>query len=274
MISSRREHLRSLCGILGGVWLPAFAAETDFNTFTDQDKEKFLRSAKVLSVQEIGHGVTKPVRAELVLGETRHAAQIQVVDKDLPPFFGAEGNPVPMKDCWRFNTAAYKIDRLLDLRMVAVAVPRAFRGKPAAFSWWVDDVLFEEVDRIKKGLVPPDPENFERQRALTRVFDELILNIDRNQSNLLITKSWNIALIDHSRSFTPYPGIRNKDNLSRCSRGFLGKLKSLQHAAVTRAAGNHLTDNEVRALMSRRDRIVEFFEKAARDKGEQNVLFS
>jgi hypothetical protein len=186
--------------------------------------------------------VTKPLRVEMALGETKHSAQIQSVNKDLPDFFGEDRKPVPMKDCWRFNVAAYKIDRLLGLNMGTVVVSRAFKGK--------------------------------RQRALSRVFDELVMNIDRNLANLLITKSWKIALIDHTRCFTPYHGIRNKENLTRCSRDLLGKMKSLTAAAVTQAVGSHLTGVEVRALMSRRDRIVEFFEKKVQEKGEENVLFS
>ena len=274
MITSRRTHIQYLCAYVAGACLPGFAAETDFSTYSDSDKEKFLKQATILTVAEIGHGVTKPLRAEMALGGTKHSAQIQSVNKDLPDFFGEDRKPVPMKDSWRFNVAAYKIDRLLGLNMGTVVVPRALKGKPAAFSWWVDDVLFEEVDRIKKDLTSPDPEGFERQRALGRVFDELVMNIDRNLANLLITKSWKIALIDHTRCFTPYHGIRNKENLTRCSRDLLAKMKSLTAAAVTQAAGSHLTVVEVQALMSRRDRIVEFFEKRAREQGEGNVLFS
>ena len=274
MILSRRRYLHAFCAGIAGFSLRSFASESDFNAYSDDDKEKFLSSAKILSVTGIGHGVTKPLKAELALGETRHSAKIQVVEKDLPDFFGEDGKPIPMKDSWRFNVAAYKVDRLLGLKMATVVIPRAFRGKPAAFSWWVDDVLFEEVDRVKQGLTSPDPEGFERQRALSRVFDELILNIDRNLSNLLITKSWKIALIDHSRCFTPYFNIRNKENLTRCSHRLLASMKSLTTAAVKQAVGSHLIRVEVEALMSRRDRIVEFFEKQGREKGEENVLFS
>jgi len=274
MIVSRRTHIRYLCAYVAGTCLPGIAAEKDFSTYSDEDQEKFLKQATIVAVKEIGHGVTKPLRAELSLGETKHSAQIQSVNKELPDFFGEDGKPVPMKDCWRFNVAAYKIDRLLGLKMGTVVVARPFKGKPAAFSWWVDDVLFEEVERIKRELTSPDPEGFERQRALSRVFDELVMNIDRNLANLLITKSWKIVLIDHTRCFTPYHGIRNKENLTRCSRDLLAKMKSLTAAAVTQAAGSHLTGVEVQALMSRRGRIVEFFEKRVREKGEENVLFS
>ena len=54
MIISRRTHLRYLCAYLAGASLPGFAAETDFNAYSDDDKEKFLKLAKISSVKEIG----------------------------------------------------------------------------------------------------------------------------------------------------------------------------------------------------------------------------
>jgi len=240
----------------------------------DRDKETFLATAKIVSVEDIGHGVTKPQRAQLALGENRHAAKIQSVDKDLPDFFSEDGKAVvPMRDCWRFNIAAYKIDRLLELNMVPVAVARSYRGKPAAFTWWVDDVMMEEVERRKKDLQPPDPGNFERQLAVGRVFDELIMNIDRNLSNLLVTTDWKVALIDHSRSFTPYHGIRNTRNLTRCSRRLLEAMGGLTQTNVSAAVGKNLSTTEIKALLARRDRIEAFFKQKVAEQGEANVLF-
>ena len=157
--------------------------------------------------------------------------------------------------------------------MATVAVHREHHGKPAAFSWWIDDVMFEEVERIKKGIEPPDPEDFERQRAVSRVFDELIFNIDRNLSNLLITTYWRLALIDHSRCFTPYPGIRNKANLTRCSHPLLASMKKLDSAGMARAVRKFLTAPEISALLARRDKIVAFFEPEVKENGESSVLF-
>ena len=90
----------------------------------------------------------------------------------------------------------------------------------------------------------------------------MIINIDRNLSNLLITKSWKIALIDHSRAFTAYPGIRNKANLTRCSVSLVAELRALTSRTLKQA------------VLGRRDRIIEFFEEEVKTKGEQKVLFA
>jgi hypothetical protein len=275
MTNTRRSHLRLLSGAIAEGMIPVRAFPADLSAYGDSEQEHFLKAARILMVEDIGHGVTKPLKSKLGLDGAEHLCQIQSVDKALPDFFPeGGGSPVPMKDCWRFNIAAYKLDRLLDLNMVPVSVQRSFRGKPAAFTWWVDDVMFEEVERVKKDLTAPDPERFARQRALGKVFDELIINIDRNLANLLITKSWNVVLIDHTRSFTAFDGIRNQANLTRCSTSLMAKMKALSAGDVTGAVGPMLTSAQVRALLARRDKIVEFFEREAKVKGAENVLFS
>jgi len=274
MIITRRAHLQILSGAIAGSAFRGWAAGPDFNAYSDEQKENFLKTATIKSTGTIGHGVTHPSRAKLVLGEIEHDGHFQTIDKELPDFFPQDGAPIPMKDSWKYNIAAYRLDRLVGLKMVPVAIPKPFNGKPAALSWWVDDVLFEEAERLKKDVAPPDAEDFARQRAVGAVFDELIINIDRNQSNLLITKTWKVALIDHTRSFVPYHGIRNPAKLTRCSRGLLTGMKGLTAAALAQAEGPYLTNAEVTAAIARRDRIVDFFDREVKAKGEEKVLFS
>jgi hypothetical protein len=152
-------------------------------------------------------------------------------------------------------------------------VARTYKGSPGAFTWWADDVKGEETQRVREQWTAPDAERFEQQRALGRVFDELIMNIDRNLGNLLITNSWQVVLIDHTRSFTPYKNIRNRENLTRCSRTLLARMSALTPDAVAKSVGTSLTRTEITALISRRDRIVTFFNDEAKTKGEKDVLF-
>jgi len=249
------------------------AQPADVPSYSDADREAFLLGGAIVSSKDIGEGVTKPIRAELSWKGVTHSAQIQRVDKPLPDFFGKDGTILPSRDSWRFNVAAYRIDRLLRLNMVPASVSRPYKGVPAAFTWWADDVKGEETQRIREHWTAPDSERFERQRAVGRVFDELIMNIDRNLGNLLITNSWQVILIDHTRAFAPYKDIRNRDNLTRCSRALLAQLSSLTEAAVGRSVGTLLTRVEIAALLARRDRITAFFNEAVKTKGEADVLF-
>jgi hypothetical protein len=161
------------------------------------------------------------------------------------------------KDTWKFNVAAYRLAKLLHLtNMVPVAVTREYDDKPAAFSWWVDDVMMDERERNGRGLIPPDVEGWNHQMGIIRVFDQLIFNMDRSQENLLITKDWHVWMIDHTRAFRKWPELRRPEAVMECDPGLMRDLKALRRADVAGAMGDLLTDEEIDGLMWRRDLIV------------------
>ena len=56
-------------------------------------------------------------------------------------------------------------------------------------------------------------------------------------------------------------------------RTFVEKLKSLDSELIREIVGEYLTDNEINALLTRRDLIIDEINKRIRELGEDKVLY-
>ena len=261
-----------LLGLCAAGSLPALAGLPE----TDAERERFLLEARVVKQKGAPGGITGSVRATLRLGDVEHDAHIQPHDEYKNQLQLGSGMELDFRDTWRNNVAAYRIDRLLELGMVPVTVvrrdPRS--SNLASFTWWVDDVLMEEKDRYQKKVKPPDVEAWNRQIYVTRLFDQLIYNFDRNLGNLLIDKGWNVWMIDHTRGFKVFKDLRNEKNLSQtCEGELLAKLRLLQKPALVAATKDLLSEAQVDGLLARRDRIVRIYDEKIAARGEDQVLY-
>ena len=155
-----------------------------------------------------GEGVTNSERAKSSDGKIEHDAHIQCVDEAKAEYKTAHGTELNFKDTYKYNIAGYRLDQVLELNMVPVSVERKVAEKTCAVTWWVDDKMFDEVDRVKQGLKPPDLDAWNKQMYIVRVFDQLIDNTDRNLGNLVIDKQWRVWMIDHTRAFRTTTKIR------------------------------------------------------------------
>jgi hypothetical protein len=246
------------------VGLPALAGAPAQNPgvpLSDAQKETFLLKAKIAKAKGAPLGITGTLRATLSDGRITHEASIQTIDERKTVFQSAQGTELNFKDSWKFGIAAYKMDRLLGLRMTPVSVERSYKGNSACFTWWVDDVLMLELDRHNKNVDPPDPGVWNDQMHIVRVFDQLICNTDRNLGNLVIDKEWRMWMIDHSRAFRPGEDIREPKNLTRCDRALLDAMKRLTEPQLRQQLGRWLTSLEIKGLLGRRDKIVALFEQ-------------
>lgn len=258
--------LFGLCGALlqSGVvhaQAPAPSPPPASVAMTDAEREAFLASARVVRTRGVSTGVTNTIRATLSDGVTTHDASIQTIDEYRQVYQTPRGTEINFRDSWRFNVAAYRVDRLLKLGMIPASVERRHAGKSGSFTWWVDDVLMDERERYRKKHQSPDSADWNQQMSIARLFDQLIANVDRNLGNLLIDRQWRIWLIDHSRSFRLAPTLRSPRNLSRVDRAILEGLRAVDKAALTRVVGDYLTSVEVDALLARRDLIVAHFDR-------------
>ena len=267
--------LMVLCSAgLGTAPLRLLAQGTDSQVRLSREQmDEFLRTARIVRTKGIPRGITAPQRATLTDGKLTHDAQIQSIDEYRSQFQSPQGTELNFKDTYKFNIAAYRLDKIMDLKMVPVSVERQVQGKTAAMTWWIDDVLMDELERNKKKIAPPNLDQWNPQMYIVRVFDQLIFNTDRNLGNLVITKDWKIWMVDHTRAFRLLPTLRTPGDLVKCDRKVLEALRKLTQEALLKELQPYLTKPEVEALLGRRNLIVQFFDKAIAEKGEQVVLY-
>jgi len=245
------------------------------SVLTAQEMEDFLLHADIVARKGRSKGVTNALRVTLSDGRTTHDAQVQDVNIEKALF---EVSPayteVNFKDLYRYNIAGYRLSRLLGLDNVPMSVPRTVDGKPAAVTWWLDDVLMEEGERQKKKVVSPNPSRTSSYIHILRVFDELIQNRDRNAGNIMWTKDWTMWLIDHTRAFRLGRELLKPQLLERCERTLFQRMRELTAPALAEAMGDSLTKPEIDALLARRNVLVKLFDDKIAKLGEPSVLYT
>ena len=264
----------------GGAATPRGSAPQDEPSdpaaWSREEKEEFLRNAEIVKKVGVLEGATQSVRVTLQSDRGTHDAHVQTIDEAATKFEGVAGQwELNFRDTYKFNVAAYLLDRILDLNMIPVTVERTVDGRNAAVTWWIDNVLMDEKKRLEKNETPPRwaRPNWNRQINILLVFDQLIANRDRNLGNIVITKDWTIWLIDHTRAFRMYKDLPEAGNLGQCDRVLLADLRGLNRPFFKEKLGKYLTDMEIDGLLARRDRIVEFFDAKIAREGEEAVLF-
>ena len=264
---------------IGLAWLLlalcAAAAENPSEpTFTKNQIKNFLLTANVIKSTQTKKGVTNPWRLTLSDGTVTHDASFQGVDEHTAMKQLASGRmEMNFVDSYKYNIAGYQLAEMLGLDdMVPVYVERKWEGKRGSLSWWLP-VKMDDVERQKQKLEPPDQKAWNEQMYRVRIFDQLIYDTDVNLTNILIGEDWKIWRVDFSRAFRGFKSLQHPEELVRCDRTLLGKLKALDRDQFAAATKGYLSKSEVDGVMARRDKIVERFQQLIAQKGEDEVLY-
>ena len=275
-LARRTAVLALLVGVCGvAPCLAQNAAPATQPALTPPEMEDFLLHARIVAKKGGLKGVTNAQRVTLSDGRVTHDAQVQDVDIAKAIFeVGPKNTEINFKDTYRYNIAGYRLSRLLALDNVPMSVQRTVEGKPAAVTWWIDDVMMEEGERQKKKVVSPDPGRTNSYIHILRVFDELIQNRDRNAGNLIWTTDWTMWMVDHTRAFRLSKDLLKPELLERCERTLFEGMRALTAPALTEAMGKSLTMQEIDALLARRDVIVKLFDGKIAQRSEAAVLYT
>jgi hypothetical protein len=239
--------------------------------------EEYLKTAEITGDEQMRsrEAVTNPYVLEL----EKDGVQRQALWKN------PEGRMRGYLEGWQWEIAAYRLSKYLGLNMVPPTVERRFKGDRGSCQLWID-AWISLKDKYDKKIDVPSIKVFYWNRALylQRAFDNLIANEDRHQNQFLITEDWRMILIDHSRSFrTSKKFTKNliydekyKEGarlMKQLPRDFVDKLKSLNQEVIKDIVGEYLTEEEIEAVLMRRDLIIDWINKRIEKLGEDKVLY-
>lgn len=245
----------------------------------DREKwEKFLEDADVTKSEQPWPDIearTNPWRLTLEQNGVTHRA----IWKD------AQGRMRGFIENWKWEIAAYRLDKYLGLNMVPPTVERRFKEKRGSCQFYVENgttLLVVQAEKRKKPSYKIYPFNLALYKQ--RAFDNLLANTDRHLNQFLITDDWRMILIDHSRSFATTKKSTKKliyDEkyhegprlMSQLPRTVVAKLREMNQEVIREVVGEYLTDKEIEAVLARKDLIIQWIDKRIKEMGEDKVLY-
>ncbi len=195
-----------------------------------------LEKGNVLNLEPVGHGITRPFKAAIEHDDQR----IHAIWKPLDSANFQE------HESYQAEVVAYRLSRYLGLDMVPPTIERKIGRRYGSLQFWVDDYqMFSKVmDTRPSAFFASD------QHQLMAFLDVLIDNPDRNAGNYLVSKDWQIVLIDHSRALNYNVRGRQRDAPapSRFRPDVVEHLRSLDETALRELVGDLLVRSQLRRL--------------------------
>jgi hypothetical protein len=243
---------------------------------SDEQIEQFLSAATVVSMKKIPVGVSGP-RKMLLAGEgVRAHAVFKDIDQEKrnqrDTTAGKSKVYLMWRDWYGYDIAGYHVDRLLGNNRVPPVIKRSIKRQDGSVQIWLEGVITEN-ERREKGYAPPDIARFNQQREIMHIFDNLVANRDSNLGNALIDRNWRLWFIDCSRCFGTSEDLLFPEAITHCERRLWKVLRELDETEATRQLAPYLSKTEIRALMVRRDKLVEHIQALIDEWGEGSILF-
>ncbi len=249
------------------------AAAATYSPFSSaEEAAAFLRSARVLQNKQLGGGVSGARKLLLDDGKIQHHAVFKDIDVHRKEVTIVKGVPqTDFKDSWRYEVAAYELDKLLGMNMIPVTVARRIEDKEGSLQLWMDGCI-TEAQRLKSGKVPPDSDEWNHKMLKCHLFDNLVYNTDSNLGNSLVTPEYQVFKIDHARAFKNLVSLPNTDHLTAFSKSLIEALDRLDKPSLSKCCRSYLSSMEIDSLLKRKALILNLYRRLLAERGD-SILY-
>ena len=228
-------------------------------------QEAFLRTAPIITVgKQEGSGRSNAWKVFLDNGQTASRAFFKYVDRQ---------RPRPFPSSYRYELAAYALDKLLGTGLIPPTVERTIEENPGSLQCFCEGVITEKV-RKGRDITPPDVTLLQDDFATIAILENLTYCVREDEGDILIrTSDWKVWRIDYSEAFLPEAALIPDSIFSRCPRALFQKLKDIPDSEYKARVGGYLNAEEMDAVLARKRLVVARLEALIKDKGENAVLF-
>ena len=232
-----------------GLWSSGVCQPAEEDIFQKNEMEHYLLIAKIVAVRKnfIG-GKTGPWLISLNDGKVARRGLFKHIRRP---------RPAPLPDSYQYEMAAYELDKLLDFNLVPPVVERVIEGRKGSLQLFLEGCITER-DRKRMNLAPPDAKSFQNSLDELRIFENLVFNKCANTEDTYINKkTWKVCRVDFSEAFAPSSDLLPDCEISDGSEKIFRNLQGLDPEAVRAKLSPYLNGEEIKALLDRKDKIIE-----------------
>jgi hypothetical protein len=224
----------------------------------ERELQDFLRTAEVVSIRDLGEGITNPRVVTLRKNGRECRAIFKTVDiTSFETHYTSRLESV-FTDKYHYEVAAYRLDRMLGIGLVPVTVVREINGETGSLQHWIENSM-KMQDAVDRGISVGDMELLMQRLMLMYVLDAMIFNIDRNFTNILVRPARDhLFLIDHSRAFRTYkklPELKEERPIPVPDQVAEG-LKTLDLVTLEQELDGLLSKKQIKAIDKRRQLLI------------------
>lgn len=194
---------------------------------TRANQEHFLLTAKIVQSEPVP-GVEGAARVTLSNGRRTEHALVRTIE-------AYKYRWASIRDSYRYNVAAYRLGKMLDLEAMPVTVEREVGGRMASLTLW------------------PDKKRTLEQDADLAAFRQLVYAPINDRPNLPAT----LSNADYTQAFALCDELPDPRGLSPLSPDFRYRLQELDRRELSNQLGSLLSKKEIEFLWERRHELLE-----------------